>query len=128
VFESQSGTKKNNQKGIESMTMSKKYEINIYNKPIEELKMSERAYNGLKIDNVECVGDLIQLKKAEILRIPNIGNKSLQEMINALDLLSLKIGTEPIETKRTPKEYEIRNIIDSIREELNLIERKLHGI
>ena len=49
-------------------------------------------------------------------------------MINALDLLSLKIGTEPIETKRTPKEYEIRNIIDSIREELNLIERKLHGI
>ena len=49
------------------MTMSKKYEINIYNKPIEELKMSERAYNGLKIDNVECVGDLIQLKKAEIL-------------------------------------------------------------
>ena len=107
------------------MTMSKKYEINIYNKPIEELKMSERAYNGLKIDNVECVGDLIQLKKAEILRIPNIGNKSLQEMINSLDLLSLKIGTEPIETKRTPKEYEIRNIIDSIREELNLIERKL---
>ena len=48
--------------------------------PIEELDLPMRAYNSLKRNNIVKVGQLLQLKDDDLLRMRNFGKKSLDEM------------------------------------------------
>jgi DNA-directed RNA polymerase subunit alpha len=48
--------------------------------PIEELDLPMRAYNSLKRNNIVKVGQLLQLKDEDLLRMRNFGKKSLDEM------------------------------------------------
>ena len=53
---------------------------NMLDMPIEELDLPMRAYNSLKRNNIVKVGQLLQLKDDDLLRMRNFGNKSLDEL------------------------------------------------
>jgi hypothetical protein len=51
---------------------------------VDELELSVRSANCLKNDNIVYIGDLIQKTEAEMLRTPNFGRKSLNEIKEVL--------------------------------------------
>jgi DNA-directed RNA polymerase alpha subunit len=53
-------------------------------KKVDELELSVRSANCLKNDNIVYIGDLIQKSEAEMLRTPNFGRKSLNEIKEVL--------------------------------------------
>ena len=59
--------------------------------PIEKLELSRRAYNGLLFDNIETVGQLVALTRADLLRIPRIGKWCLEEIEEVLACHGFKI-------------------------------------
>ena len=62
-------------------------------KSIDELQLSVRSMNCLKNDGINYLEDLIQKTPGELLRAPNFGRKSLNEIIEALKMLGLELGT-----------------------------------
>ena len=78
-------------KTIENLdkTTSKK-ETNIQQRdletiPIEELNLSARAYNGLKRAQINLIGELLHYSLNDLREIKNFGQKSVQEVIEALE-------------------------------------------
>ncbi|MGC6475085.1 MAG: DNA-directed RNA polymerase subunit alpha [Parvibaculales bacterium] len=63
-------------------------------KKVDELELSVRSANCLKNDNIVYIGDLIQKTEAEMLRTPNFGRKSLNEIKEVLAEMSLHLGME----------------------------------
>lgn len=63
-------------------------------KKVDELELSVRSANCLKNDNVVYIGDLIQKTEAEMLRTPNFGRKSLNEIKEVLASLGLHLGMD----------------------------------
>ena len=63
-------------------------------KKVDELELSVRSANCLKNDNIVYIGDLIQKSEAEMLRTPNFGRKSLNEIKEVLSEMSLHLGME----------------------------------
>jgi len=63
-------------------------------KKVDELELSVRSANCLKNDNIVYIGDLIQKTEAEMLRTPNFGRKSLNEIKEVLATLGLHLGME----------------------------------
>ncbi len=61
---------------------------------VDELELSVRSANCLKNDNVVYIGDLIQKTEAEMLRTPNFGRKSLNEIKEVLAGLGLHLGMD----------------------------------
>jgi DNA-directed RNA polymerase subunit alpha len=61
---------------------------------VDELELSVRSANCLKNDNVVYIGDLIQKTEAEMLRTPNFGRKSLNEIKEVLAQMGLHLGME----------------------------------
>ena len=61
---------------------------------VEELELSVRSANCLKNDNIVYIGDLIQKTEAEMLRTPNFGRKSLNEIKEVLASLGLHLGMD----------------------------------
>jgi DNA-directed RNA polymerase subunit alpha len=61
---------------------------------VDELELSVRSANCLKNDNIVYIGDLIQKTEAEMLRTPNFGRKSLNEIKEVLSQLGLHLGVE----------------------------------
>ena len=61
---------------------------------VEELELSVRSANCLKNDNIVYIGDLIQKTEAEMLRTPNFGRKSLNEIKEVLAQMGLHLGME----------------------------------
>ena len=64
---------------------------------VDELELSVRSANCLKNDNIVYIGDLVQKTEAEMLRTPNFGRKSLNEIKEVLTQMGLHLGME-IET------------------------------
>lgn len=60
--------------------------------PIEHLDLSVRSMNCLKSDDVFRVGDLVQRSEQEMLRTPNFGRKSLNEIKEVLENMGLHLG------------------------------------
>ena len=54
--------------------------------------MSVRSANCLKNDNIIYIGDLVQKTETEMLRTPNFGRKSLNEIKEVLQQLDLNLG------------------------------------
>ena len=80
---------------------------NMLDMPIEELDLPMRAYNSLKRNNIVKVGQLLQLKDDDLLRMRNFGKKSLDEMKERLRMRGFIVpetesdGAEDGETDET---------------------------
>nr|WP_283809657.1 DNA-directed RNA polymerase subunit alpha [Lujinxingia vulgaris] len=63
-------------------------------KPIEDLELSVRSFNCLQTAGIKFVGDLVQKTEAELLKTKNFGRKSLKEIKEILERMSLELGTK----------------------------------
>ena len=63
-------------------------------KKVDELELSVRSANCLKNDNIVYIGDLIQKSEGEMLRTPNFGRKSLNEIKEVLAEMGLHLGMD----------------------------------
>ncbi|AGF47258.1 DNA-directed RNA polymerase subunit alpha [Candidatus Kinetoplastibacterium desouzaii TCC079E] len=61
-------------------------------KPVDELELTVRSANCLKAENVYYIGDLIQRTEHELLKTPNLGRKSLNEIKDVLAARGLTLG------------------------------------
>lgn len=61
-------------------------------KPVDDLELTVRSANCLKVENIFYIGDLIQRTEAELLRTPNLGRKSLNEIKEVLASRNLTLG------------------------------------
>lgn len=59
---------------------------------VDELELSVRSANCLKNDNIIYIGDLVQKTEQEMLRTPNFGRKSLNEIKEVLTTMGLSLG------------------------------------
>ncbi len=66
-------------------------------KKVDELELSVRSANCLKNDNIVYIGDLIQKTEAEMLRTPNFGRKSLNEIKEVLVAMGLHLGMDIVD-------------------------------
>lgn len=61
-------------------------------RPIEELDLGVRAFNSLKRDGINTIGELINKSEEEIIRIRNLGTKSLTEIKERLKDMNLQLA------------------------------------
>lgn len=61
---------------------------------VDELELSVRSANCLKNDNIIYIGDLVQKSESDMLRTPNFGRKSLNEIKEVLSVMGLGLGME----------------------------------
>lgn len=74
-------------------TLSKAFQANFFKK-IDQLILSVRTADCLTNDNIIYIGDLVQRSEAEMLRTPNLGRKSLNEIKDVLKQMGLYLGME----------------------------------
>jgi len=60
---------------------------------IEELDLSVRSYNCLKRAGINTVDDLISKTEEEMMKVRNLGRKSLEEVVSKLEALNLKLAS-----------------------------------
>lgn len=78
---------------------------------VEDLELTVRSNNCLKNDNIRYIGDLVVKTEAEMLRTPNFGRKSLNEIKELLATMNLRFGMEisnwpPANIEELIKRYE----------------------
>ena len=61
-------------------------------KPIDDLELTVRSANCLRAENVKYLGDLVQYSESQLMKIPNLGKKSLNEIKQILIDNSLSLG------------------------------------
>ena len=61
----------------------------LYEKPIEEMELSVRSYNCLKRAGIDTIGDLAKKTRGEMMKVRNMGAKSMEEVIAKLDALGI---------------------------------------
>jgi len=66
---------------------------NLFRK-VDDFETSLRVINFFKNDNINYIGDLVQFSEGEVLRTPNFGRKSLNEIKEVLTGMSLYLGME----------------------------------
>ena len=96
---------------------------NIYNKKIWEIELSVRSMNCLKNNNIIYIGDLVQKTEPEMLRTPNFGRQSLNEIKEVLKKEGIKLG---VEIKETEIIYESDSVAISYLKKM-LCESELSG-
>ena len=70
-----------------------KFDRNLLRK-VDELELSVRSQNCLKNDNIVYIGDLVRKTEGEMLKTPNFGRKSLNEIKEVLASMGLRFGME----------------------------------
>lgn len=70
-----------------------KFDRNLLRK-VDELELSVRSQNCLKNDNIVYIGDLVRKTEAEMLKTPNFGRKSLNEIKEVLAGMGLRFGMD----------------------------------
>ncbi len=78
---------------IKEVSTEPEFNKNLLRK-VDELELSVRSMNCLKNDNIIYIGDLVQKSEGEMLRTPNFGRKSLNEIKEVLTGMSLYLGME----------------------------------
>lgn len=63
-------------------------------KPVEDLELTVRSANCLKAEAVQYIGDLVQKTESDLLKTPNLGKKSLNEIKEVLEARNLSLGME----------------------------------
>ncbi len=61
-------------------------------RPVDDLELTVRSANCLKAENIYYIGDLIQRTETELLKTPNLGRKSLNEIKDVLATRGLTLG------------------------------------
>lgn len=61
-------------------------------RPVEDLELTVRSANCLKAENIHYIGDLVQRTETDLLKTPNLGKKSLNEIKEVLASRSLSLG------------------------------------
>ena len=61
---------------------------------VDDLDLTVRSANCLKAENIYYIGDLIQKTETELLKTPNLGRKSLNEIKEVLASRGLVLGTK----------------------------------
>ena len=91
LFIDLSETAKNTQVMVEKEESKRE---KILEMPIEELELSVRSYNCLKRAGITTVQDLANKSEAEMMKVRNLGKKSLDEVVNKLHSLGLEFAQE----------------------------------
>ena len=81
------------QEEIEEEEEALSFDKNLLRK-VDELELSVRSQNCLKNDNIVYIGDLVKKTEGEMLKTPNFGRKSLNEIKEVLAGLGLRFGME----------------------------------
>ena len=85
---------------------------NILSKEIDEMELSVRSYNCLVNEGVRYIADLVQKSEIDVMRLPNFGKKSLNELKESLKSMGLSfdmklepdmIPTNELNEKASPK-------------------------
>jgi len=71
-------------------------------RPIDDLELTVRSANCLKAENIYYIGDLVQRTEMELMKTPNLGKKSLNEIKEALKAHELDLGMK-LENWSSPK-------------------------
>jgi DNA-directed RNA polymerase subunit alpha len=71
-------------------------------RPIDDLELTVRSANCLKAENIYYIGDLVQRTEMELMKTPNLGKKSLNEIKEALRSHELDLGMR-LENWSSPK-------------------------
>lgn len=61
-------------------------------RPVDELELTVRSFNCLKAENIHYIGDLVTRMESDLLRTPNLGKKSLNEIKEVLLSRGLSLG------------------------------------
>lgn len=86
----------------QAVTSGKKELAQILFRPIDDLELTVRSANCLKAENVYYIGDLVQRTEMELMKTPNLGKKSLNEIKEALRAHELDLGMK-LENWSSPK-------------------------
>jgi DNA-directed RNA polymerase subunit alpha len=98
------------EESIEAQEDKLPFDINLLRK-VDDLELSVRSQNCLKNDNIVYIGDLVTKTESEMLKTPNFGRKSLNEIKELLNSMNLKFGMEvpgwpPENVEEMVKKYE----------------------
>lgn len=63
-------------------------------RPVDDLELTVRSANCLKAESIYYIGDLIQRSEVELLKTPNLGKKSLNEIKDVLEEHNLSLGSD----------------------------------
>ena len=91
LFVDLSDSGKNTQEKIEKEEDKK---VKVLEMPIEELELSVRSFNCLKRSGISTVGDLTNKTENDMMKVKNLGKKSLEEVIAKLHDLGLNLTEE----------------------------------
>src|SRR5712672_129660 len=83
-------------------------------KKVDELELSVRSANCLKNDNIVYIGDLVQKTEAEMLRTPNFGRKSLNEIKEVLAKMAAALIKHEQIVTTLPKAKDLRPIVEKL--------------
>ena len=61
-------------------------------RPVDDLELTVRSANCLKAENIHYIGDLVQRQESDLLKAPNLGRKSLNEIKDILQEKGLSLG------------------------------------
>ena len=64
----------------------------LFSRPVDDLELTVRAANCLKAENIYYIGDLVQRAESDLLKTPNLGKKSLNEIKLVLESKGLSLG------------------------------------
>ena len=64
----------------------------VFLQPVDDLELTVRSANCLKAENIFYIGDLVQRAESALLKTPNLGKKSLQEIKDVLAQRGLSLG------------------------------------
>jgi len=117
--------------------MAKKMMLKNNDLPLADLEFTIRTHNCLLSENIEMLGQLLKYTEIELLKIPNLGKKSLREIKNVLTSHGLQLSHEFIANKKVtiiePEPIIKENIIykdkvvfvDKIVEREKIVEKKI---
>lgn len=87
----------------------------VYSRLVDELELTVRAANCLKSENIRYIGELVQCNEYDLLRTPNLGRKSMNEIKGVLAELGLTLGmhipewVSPLEHIKRKSEQETKS-------------------
>ena len=85
------GLRKLNRTSSHRLAMLRNMTVSLL-RPVDDLELTVRSANCLKAENIYYIGDLIQRTENELLKTPNLGRKSLNEIKEVLASRGLTLG------------------------------------
>ena len=82
---------------LESTEVEAEYEVQVdpvLLRPVDDLELTVRSANCLKAENINNIGDLVRRTEVELLKTPNLGKKSLNEIKEVLAAHGLELGMD----------------------------------